>query len=214
MITSNLLRGEKVRLMAVSTYDLSAITRWWNDPDFLRLYNSAPAVPRNDDQLSRRFDLSNTSPDVFLFAIRALAEDNLIGLLEFDGVDWSNRTTFVSIGIGDPAYRRQGYGRDAMQVGLRFAFHELNLHRVCLTVSVIMQRPLLSMSTWASPAKARIANISSATAGGTTWFSTGCCDRNGNRCGGAGGKGSRGDGLTRERSLFLPHSPATLRIKE
>jgi RimJ/RimL family protein N-acetyltransferase len=134
MITSNLLRGEKIRLTAVNSYDLSTITRWWSDSDFLRLYNSAPAVPRNDDQLSRRFDLAHTSPDVFLFAIRPLAGDNLIGLLEFDGVDWSNRTTFVSIGIGDPAYRRQGYGRDAIAVGLRFVFHELNLFRVCLTV--------------------------------------------------------------------------------
>jgi RimJ/RimL family protein N-acetyltransferase len=134
MITSNLLRGEKVRLTAVHSYDLSTITGWWSDPDFLRLYNNAPAFPRNDDQLSRRFDLANTSPNDFLFAIRPLAEDTLIGLLEFDGVEWSNRTTFVSIGIGDPDHRRQGYGHDAMEVGLRFAFHELNLFRVCLTV--------------------------------------------------------------------------------
>jgi RimJ/RimL family protein N-acetyltransferase len=134
MIASNLLRGEKVRLTAVTTYDLSAITRWWADPDFLRLYNNAPAAPRNEDQLSRRFDLSQTSPDVFLFAIRPLEDERIIGLLEFDGVDWSNRTTFVSIGIGETRDRSQGYGRDAMAAALRFAFHELNLYRVCLTV--------------------------------------------------------------------------------
>jgi RimJ/RimL family protein N-acetyltransferase len=145
MITPNLLRGEKVRLTAVTPGDLPAITRWWADPDFLRLYNTAPAVPRNEDQVSRRFDLSQTSPDVFLFAIRLLdvetgvlgrnpVGEGIIGLVEFDGVDWSNRTTFVSIGIGEPGQRGQGYGRDAMAVGLRFAFNELNLHRVCLTV--------------------------------------------------------------------------------
>lgn len=134
MITSNLLRGEKARLTAVNSTDLMVITRWWADPDFLRLYNSAPAAPRNDDQLSRRFDLSQTSHDVFLFAIRPLAEETLLGLLEFDGIDWSNRTSFVSIGIGLPEYRGLGYGYDAMAAGLRFAFHELNLYRVCLTV--------------------------------------------------------------------------------
>ncbi|WP_374689719.1 GNAT family N-acetyltransferase [Promineifilum sp.] len=134
MITSNLLRGEQVRLTAVTAGDMPAITRWWADPDFLRLYNTAPAAPRNEDQLSRRFDLSQTSPDVFLFAVRLLDEEEIVGLLEFDGVDWSNRTTFVSIGIGEARHRGQGYGRDAMAVGLRFAFHELNLHRVCLTV--------------------------------------------------------------------------------
>lgn len=134
MIASNLLRGEKVRLTAVANTDLPVISRWWADPDFLRLYNTAPATPRNEDQLSRRFDLSQTSSDVFLFAIRLLDDDRLIGLLEFDGVDWSNRTTFVSIGIGEVADRHLGYGQDAMTAALRFAFHELNLYRVCLTV--------------------------------------------------------------------------------
>ena len=140
MITPNLLRGEQVRLTAPTSADLATLTRWWADPDFMRLYNTAPAAPRNEDQLSRRFDLSQTSNETFLFAVRLLSgllsadEDTLIGLLEFDGIDWSNRTTFVSIGLGDPAHRGRGYGADAMRVGLRFAFHELNLHRVCLTV--------------------------------------------------------------------------------
>ena len=140
MITPNLLRGEKVRLTAVTSADLATITRWWADPDFMRLYNTDPAAPRNEDQLSRRFELSQTSNEAFLFAIRPLGgtspadDDTLIGLLELDGVDWANRTTFVSIGIGDAAHRGQGYGADAMRVGLRFAFHELNLHRACLTV--------------------------------------------------------------------------------
>ena len=134
MIALNLLRGDKVRLTAVTPGDMAAVAQWWSDPDFLRLYNTAPAAPRNEDQISRRFDLSQTSPDTFLFAIRLLDTDAIIGLLEFDGVDWSNRTTFVSIGIGEARFRGQGYGRDAMRTALRFAFHELNLHRVCLTV--------------------------------------------------------------------------------
>lgn len=134
MIASNLLRGEKVRLTAVTSNDLPAITRWWDDADFLRLYNTAPAAPRNEDQLSRRFDLSSTSPDVFLFAVRLIADDTFIGLIEFDGIDWSNRTTFVSIGIGEATHRGRGYGLDAMKLALNFAFNELNLHRVCLTV--------------------------------------------------------------------------------
>jgi len=134
MIAPNLLRGEKVRLTAVQSGEMGAIARWWADAEFLRLYNTAPAAPRNEDQLSRRLDPSQTSPDTFLFGIRLLEEDDLIGLLEFDGVEWAHRTTFVSIGIGAAEHRGRGYGHDAMRVGLRFAFHELNLHRVCLTV--------------------------------------------------------------------------------
>lgn len=134
MIAPNLLRGEKVRLTAVNSTDLTAIARWWHDPEFLRLYNTAPAVPRNEDQLSRRFDLSQTSPDVFLFAVRLLDSEEIIGLLEMDGVDWAHRTTFISIGIGEAQYRGRGFGYEAMHLALKFAFNELNLHRVCLTV--------------------------------------------------------------------------------
>ncbi|RIK19733.1 MAG: GNAT family N-acetyltransferase [Anaerolineae bacterium] len=135
MIAPNLLRGEKVRLTAVTSNDLATITRWWSDPDFLRLYDTAPAAPRNDEQISRRLDLSQTSPDIFLFAVRLLdEEEELIGLLEMDGVSWPHRTTFMSIGIGDARYRSQGYGHEAMHLALNFAFNELNLYRVCLTV--------------------------------------------------------------------------------
>jgi RimJ/RimL family protein N-acetyltransferase len=40
----------------------------------------------------------------------------------------------VGIGIGEAEYRGKGYGTDAMQVILGFAFRELNLHRVSLSV--------------------------------------------------------------------------------
>jgi RimJ/RimL family protein N-acetyltransferase len=49
-------------------------------------------------------------------------------------VQWTHGDTFVGIGIGEPDYRGKGYGTDAMRVILRFAFMELNLHRVSLDV--------------------------------------------------------------------------------
>lgn len=134
MITPNLLRGERIRLTALDLGDMATIVHWWHDPEFLRLYNTEPVVPRNEDQLNRRFDLSQTNPNAFLFAIRLVDDDHLIGLLEFDGIDWVHRTTFVSIGIGEAHHRHHGYGRETMQLALNFAFNELNLHRVCLTV--------------------------------------------------------------------------------
>ena len=134
MIAPNLLRGEKVRLTAVDHGDLATVAGWWHNPEFLRLYNTEPVVPRNEDQLSRRFDLTQTSNNSYLFAIRPLEGDELVGLLEFDGIDWVHRTTFVSIGIGEAHHRGLGYGYDTMRLALNFAFNEMNLHRVCLTV--------------------------------------------------------------------------------
>jgi RimJ/RimL family protein N-acetyltransferase len=134
MITSNLLRGEKVRLTAVTSQDASILTNWWADADFLRFYDSLPAYPKTEDQLVRRIDAGQDGRENFLFAIRPLATDELIGLFELDGIIWSHRTSGLSIGIGNSEHRRQGYATDAMRVGLSFAFNELNLYRVYLTV--------------------------------------------------------------------------------
>ena len=134
MLQSNLLRGEKVRLTAVTKSDLPAMSKWWANADFLRLYDSLPAYPQTETQLAKRIEDGQKGETTFLFGIRPLTGDDLIGLLELDGVMWSNGTTFVSIAIGDEANRGQGYGREAMQLGLKYAFYELNLHRVCLTV--------------------------------------------------------------------------------
>ena len=49
-------------------------------------------------------------------------------------IKWRNQTAEMAIGIGDPALRGQGYGREALDLLLGYAFHELGLYRVGLTV--------------------------------------------------------------------------------
>jgi RimJ/RimL family protein N-acetyltransferase len=134
MLKPDLLRGERVRLTAVTPTDLPVLTKWWADADFLRLYDSVPAYPKTEAQLAKRIEEGQKGDTTFLFGIRPLTSDDLLGLLELDGVMWSHGTTFVSIAIGDEENRGKGYGREAMQLALDFAFRELNLHRVCLTV--------------------------------------------------------------------------------
>ncbi len=134
MLQPDLLRGTKVRLTAVSKADLPTMAVWWSNADFLRFYDALPAFPKSEEQLEKRIESGQIGSTTFLFGIRPLDSDKLLDLLEFDGVIWSNGTTFVSIAIGDPVDQRQGLGYEAMRLGLRYAFQELNLYRVCLTV--------------------------------------------------------------------------------
>ncbi len=134
MLQSNLLRGERVRLTAVILADIPVMSKWWADADFLRLYDSVPAYPQTEAQLTKRIEDGQKGEMTFLFGMRPLANDELIGLLELDGIMWTHGTTFISIAIGAADNRGKGYGRDALQLGLDYAFRELNLHRVCLTV--------------------------------------------------------------------------------
>lgn len=134
METDDILRGERVRLTAMQPGDAAMLARWWEQGAFMRHYDSTPAVPRTEAQIIKDIEDHQTKTDAYLLAIRRLDDDGLLGQLEFDGISWPHRTTFFSIVILDPEQRGQGYGQEALELGLRFAFHELNLHRVALTV--------------------------------------------------------------------------------
>lgn len=142
MITSNLLRGERIRLTAIENRDISAIAHWWEDTDFLRHFDSYPAFPQSEDQLSRLISDEQNSRNGYLFGIRAADGEELLGLFQFSGIQWSHRTAFIALGIGDPDQRGRGLGREAMELGLQFAFQELNLHRVVLTVFSYNERAI------------------------------------------------------------------------
>ena len=63
-----------------------------------------------------------------------IEDARLIGEISLDGVQWHHGDTFIAIGIGERDYWNRGYGTDAMRVMLRYAFCELNLHRISLNV--------------------------------------------------------------------------------
>lgn len=58
----------------------------------------------------------------------------MIGELGLDVVNWPGRDAFVGLGIGETEYWNKGYGTDVMNILLRFAFLEVNLQRVTLSV--------------------------------------------------------------------------------
>jgi RimJ/RimL family protein N-acetyltransferase len=134
MQNPNLLRGSRLWLTALNRSDAPIIARWEYDNEFLRLLDSSPAHPRSEDEILRWMEGEQKSRNNFLFGIRLVDSDELIGWVELDGVQWTHQTSYVGIGIGNRAYWGKGYGSEAMRLVLQFAFNELNLHRVHLTV--------------------------------------------------------------------------------
>ena len=133
-LQSGLLRGKRVRLTAVTKDDLPTLAGWWRDADFLRLYDSVPAFPQSVEQLEKRLDDDEQGRTNFMMGIRPLHKEKLLGLIELDGIMWAHGTAALSIAIGEAGERGRGHGTEAMGLMLDFAFRELNLHRVFLTV--------------------------------------------------------------------------------
>lgn len=133
MTVSNLLWGARVRLAALTAADLPTVAGWQQDADFMRLFDASPAFPKTEDQLEEWLQERHKSPNDFVFAIRPPGSEELLGYIELDGILWAHGVCGIAIAIGDPSNRGKGYGSGAAQLALRFAFHELNLHRVTYT---------------------------------------------------------------------------------
>jgi RimJ/RimL family protein N-acetyltransferase len=127
-----LLMGNLVRLVAEDPKNApEVLAQWDRDTEYTRLLEIHPVRLRGLSEVRRSLeqDLTNRS---FFFAIQALADNQMIGFIGVFRVRYHHGDCMVGIGIGDPQYRGKGYGTEAMQLLLRFAFQELNMHRVSL----------------------------------------------------------------------------------
>jgi RimJ/RimL family protein N-acetyltransferase len=135
MMTINLFTGQLVRLAAINVEtDTELFARWDRDTEHMRLLDADPHRLLTGKQIKAEIEREEAASQEIQFAIRTLADDRLIGFVALDGISWTHGDSFVGIGIGDRAYWGRGYGTDAMCVLLRYAFTELNLYRLSLTV--------------------------------------------------------------------------------
>lgn len=134
---NNILQGQLVRLAVEDPQVFGdAFSRWMHNSEFTRLLDSAPTLPRSPKKVAEWLekDAEKDTPDTHLFMIRTLQDDRLVGFIELDEIQWHNGNCIVGIGLGEPQDWGRGYGTDAMQVILRYAFTEFNMRRVTLNV--------------------------------------------------------------------------------
>jgi RimJ/RimL family protein N-acetyltransferase len=129
-----MIPGERVRLRALERDDVPTFVRWFNDPE-VRHYLAA-YLPMSMAQEERWLEARLDAKDEFFFVVEALVDDVFtpIGTICLVGIDWKNSIANFGTMIGEKTYWGQGLGTEATRVLLRFAFEELNLHRVQLDV--------------------------------------------------------------------------------
>jgi len=134
---NDILTGTLVRLSAVDADEFSkAFASWRRDSEFIRLMSTRPMRlgSQKDAQKSLEKELEEQELDQHWFTIRTLTEDKLLGDIGLYVVSWPGRDAFVTLGLGERDFWGKGYGTDAMNLILRYAFMEVNLQRVTLTV--------------------------------------------------------------------------------
>ncbi len=134
MISKDVLKGSLVRLAPFKADDAEQMSRWTEDYDYLRRMDTDWAVPDTVDQFREKDRRGSRGKNSVEFRLRTIEDDQLIGFVALHSVEWNNQACLMAIGIGHPDYRSKGYGTDALQLILQYAFLELNLNRVGLDV--------------------------------------------------------------------------------
>lgn len=134
MSARNQLIGERVKLTSIRAADIDEVVTWDEDAEFMRNLNSGPAYPRPEIVQREWWVERLKRTDEYHFAIRLVDSDRLIGTFHIQDLDWPNQAAWFSIGLGATGTRGQGYGTEALTLGLDFAFNSLNLYRLTLGV--------------------------------------------------------------------------------
>jgi len=75
-----------------------------------------------------------SSGKTIIFSIISTADDKAIGYVSIKGINEAKSSAELGIGIMEKEYRGQGYGTEALKLALDYAFNELGLALLGLTV--------------------------------------------------------------------------------
>lgn len=129
-----MIEGTLVNLRPQEMSDLERMTRWVNDREVTRFHSTRYPWSLSTEEAW----LANRTSRPLSFAAVGLAietKDGVhIGSCGLHGASPEHRGAELGIMIGEKEYWSRGYGSDAVATLLRFAFQEMNLHRIELHV--------------------------------------------------------------------------------
>ena len=130
-----MLRGKRIILRSINRADLSHLCEFNNDVEVELAGGGDPPIPQTLARLEADFDQDTArgGRDGASFAIET--EGTLIGQCALFNVNHTAQTCELGITIGDKSYWGQGYGREAINLLLDYAFRLRNVRKVWLTVN-------------------------------------------------------------------------------
>ncbi|MDP8948936.1 MAG: GNAT family N-acetyltransferase, partial [Actinomycetota bacterium] len=127
------LSGESIELRRHARENYRLYGEWYGDQEIWRLtsWAASPLSPPAVERLFEDRELSSTDDS---FAIHLKAEEEPIGVISLMNISEANGSAELSVIVGHPEDRNQGYGAEAIDMILRYGFEELGLNRVGLSV--------------------------------------------------------------------------------
>lgn len=128
------LIGKKIYLRAFKAGDEEMISRIENHPDpRLTLFYALPTTL--EQQMEKIKNLIN-DPNSIIFTICRNEDKEPVGQTALLRIDWIGRAAIFYIGIADKKNWSVGFGSEATQLLIKYAFDTLNLNRIQLHVAI------------------------------------------------------------------------------
>jgi len=136
-----MIRGQKVILRAVESSDVPVLWEWMQDEELMRL-RDYPMPPTSLEQARREFEESSDECGQRLHLAITTLDGELIGETTLRDIDQRNRGAIFTIAIGKRENWGHGYGSDATRCLMKYAFEQMNLHRIDLFVHATNERAI------------------------------------------------------------------------
>ncbi|MGE0488560.1 MAG: GNAT family N-acetyltransferase [Vulcanimicrobiota bacterium] len=124
--------GKQVTLRPFTPKDSQQYLAWVNDPANSTLLGRA--LPVSPPEHDRWYESMISRHDAVAFSIELNESKAYIGNVWLWGIHWIHRHAELRILLGPEAAQGRGYGTEACQLLLDFAFGRLGLHKVYLYV--------------------------------------------------------------------------------
>jgi RimJ/RimL family protein N-acetyltransferase len=125
-----LLRGEKVTLRPARENDAEHFVRWFADMEVTRFLARRMAISLQQE-LEFLKTIGESKDDVWWVIDVA---DQPVGATGIHGINWLDANGSTGIVIGEKGAWGKGYATEAMRLRTRYAFRELNLHKLMTEV--------------------------------------------------------------------------------
>jgi len=128
------LVGKRIYLRLIDEKDINEKYLSWLNDNQVTKYIEAGIFPTTSKDLEKFYaGISKSKTDV-MFAIVTKRKDTHIGNIKLGNINWVHRFAELGIMIGDKTYWGKGYGQEACQLLLGYAFNKLNLNKIILGV--------------------------------------------------------------------------------
>jgi RimJ/RimL family protein N-acetyltransferase len=131
--------GKKVILRPVEEKDLNLLAQWRNDPQNRQFFFTHFLI--NPGGQKKWYESMLANPNKVMYMADTL-EGKTVGSIGLDKIDWHNQECEGGPIIFAPNERSFGYAEEAIELMIRHAFDDLNLHRIyiyCYTFNKVVE---------------------------------------------------------------------------